>query len=178
MYYNMITNRIMKSENIGCRKSPFSVNTCLFSLSLHVETKHTTMTIQTEITLKARQRGFHLITDEIMAQLPGLPAAGLLNLFIKHTSCGLCINENADPDVRYDMEGIFNRMVPEGEPYYSHTLEGRDDMPAHAKSVISGVSLNIPITNGRLNLGTWQGIYLCEYRNHGGARRIVATIIG
>lgn len=136
------------------------------------------MTEQVEIILKPRPRGFHLITDEIMAQLPPLPEKGLLNLFVKHTSCGLCINENADPDVRYDMESIFNRIVPEAQPYYSHTLEGRDDMPAHAKSVISGVSLTIPITNRRLNLGTWQGVYLCEYRNHGGTRRIVETIIG
>lgn len=135
------------------------------------------MTVQKEITLKARGRGFHLVTDEITSQLPPLPQTDLLNLFVKHTSCGLCINENADPDVRTDMESIFNKLVPENQPYYTHTLEGRDDMPAHAKSVISGVSLNIPITNGRLNLGTWQGIYLCEYRNHGGNRRIVATVL-
>lgn len=132
---------------------------------------------QKEITLKARHRGFHLVTDEIASQLPPLPQNGLLNLFVKHTSCGLCINENADPDVRADMESIFNRLVPEDQPYYMHTLEGSDDMPAHAKSVISGVSLNIPITGRRLNLGTWQGIYLCEYRQYGGARKIVATIL-
>ena len=130
---------------------------------------------QTEFTLKPRTRGFHLISNEIISQLP---KNGLLNLFVKHTSCGLCINENADPDVRTDMEGIFNHIVPENQPYFCHTLEGSDDMPAHAKSVISGVSLSIPITDGRLNLGTWQGIYLCEYRIHGGPRRIVATIIG
>ena len=133
---------------------------------------------QTEFTLKPRTRGFHLISNEIISQLPQLPKNGLLNLFVKHTSCGLCINENADPDVRTDMEGIFNHIVPENKPYFCHTLEGSDDMPAHAKSVISGVSLSIPITDGRLNLGTWQGIYLCEYRSHGGPRRIVATIIG
>lgn len=133
---------------------------------------------QTEFTLKPRTRGFHLISNEIITQLPQLPKNGLLNLFVKHTSCGLCINENADPDVRTDMEGIFNHIVPENQPYFCHTLEGSDDMPAHAKSVISGVSLSIPITDGRLNLGTWQGIYLCEYRSHGGPRRIVATIIG
>lgn len=133
---------------------------------------------QTEFTLKPRTRGFHLISNEIISQLPQLPKNGLLNLFVKHTSCGLCINENADPDVRTDMEGIFNHIVPENQPYFCHTLEGSDDMPAHAKSVISGVSLSIPITGGRLNLGTWQGIYLCEYRSHGGPRRIVATIIG
>lgn len=133
---------------------------------------------QTEFTLKPRTRGFHLISNEIISQLPQLPKNGLLNLFVKHTSCGLCINENADPDVRTDMEGIFNHIVPENQPYFCHTLEGSDDMPAHAKSVISGVSLSIPITDSRLNLGTWQGIYLCEYRSHGGPRRIVATIIG
>lgn len=133
---------------------------------------------QTEFTLKPRTQGFHLISNEIISQLPQLPKNGLLNLFVKHTSCGLCINENADPDVRTDMEGIFNHIVPENQPYFCHTLEGSDDMPAHAKSVISGVSLSIPITDGRLNLGTWQGIYLCEYRSHGGPRRIVATIIG
>jgi secondary thiamine-phosphate synthase enzyme len=133
---------------------------------------------QTEFTLKPRTRGFHLISNEIISQLPQLPKNGLLNLFVKHTSCGLCINENADPDVRTDMEGIFNHIVPENQPYFCHTLEGSDDMPAHAKSVISGVSLSIPITDGRLNLGTWQGIYLCEYRSHGGPRRIIATIIG
>ena len=115
---------------------------------------------QTEFTLKPRTRGFHLISNEIISQLPQLPKNGLLNLFVKHTSCGLCINENADPDVRTDMEGIFNHIVPENQPYFCHTLEGSDDMPAHAKSVISGVSLSIPITDGRLNLGTWQGIYL------------------
>lgn len=133
---------------------------------------------QTEIILKARPRGFHLISDEIISSLPELPKSGLLNLFVKHTSCGLCINENADPDVRHDMEGIFDKMVPENEPYFLHTMEGSDDMPSHAKSVISGVNLNIPISGGRLNMGTWQGIYLCEYRNCGGARRIVATVIG
>ena len=136
------------------------------------------MIAQVEITLKPRRRGFHLVTDEIVSQLPTLPKTGLLNLFVKHTSCGLTINENADPDVRADMEGIFNRMVPERQPFYTHTLEGDDDMPAHAKSTLSGVSLTIPITNHRLNLGTWQGIYLCEYRLYGGSRRIVATVTG
>ena len=136
------------------------------------------MITQVEITLKPRRRGFHLVTDEIVCQLPPLPKTGLLNLFVKHTSCGLTINENADPDVRADMDGIFNRIVPERQPFYTHTLEGDDDMPAHAKSTISGVSLTIPITNRRPNLGTWQGVYLCEYRHYGGSRRIVVTIIG
>lgn len=133
---------------------------------------------QIEFSLKARSRGFHLITSEVLGHLPQLPEVGMLHLFVKHTSCALSINENADPDVRSDMESIYNHMVKEGEPYYVHTFEGRDDMPAHAKSILTGVSLTIPITGGRLNLGTWQGIYLCEFRNHGGPRALVATIIG
>ncbi len=132
---------------------------------------------QIEFLLRARDRGSHLITDEVIRQLPTLPDQGLLNLYVKHTSCSLAINENSDPDVRHDMEQIFNHMVRECEPYYTHTLEGTDDMPAHAKSIITGCSLSIPITQGRLNMGTWQGIYLCEFRNHGGPRHIVATII-
>ncbi|MEE1062864.1 MAG: secondary thiamine-phosphate synthase enzyme YjbQ [Paludibacteraceae bacterium] len=136
------------------------------------------MWTQVEFSLNEKRRGFHLVTGEILSHLPTLPKVGLLNLFIKHTSAGLTINENADPDVRVDMESIFNRMVKEREPYYQHTLEGDDDMPAHAKSTLVGDSLTIPITNGRLNLGTWQGIYLCEFRNYGGARHIVATIAG
>ena len=133
---------------------------------------------QVEITLKPVPRGFHLVTGEILRQLPNLPKTGLMNIFVKHTSCGLSINENCDPDVRDDMETIFNRLVPENRPDYLHTLEGTDDMPAHAKSVLSGVSLTIPITNGRLNMGTWQGIYLNEYRSYGGARKLVVTILG
>lgn len=133
---------------------------------------------QVEITLKPVSRGFHLVTGEILRQLPKLPKTGLMNIFVKHTSCGLSINENCDPDVRDDMETIFNRLVPENRPDYLHTLEGADDMPAHAKSVLSGVSLTIPITNGRLNMGTWQGIYLNEYRSYGGARKLVVTILG
>lgn len=116
------------------------------------------------------------MTREILAQLPSLPSTGLLNLFVQHTSCALTINENADPDVRSDMERIMNHLVKENEAYYDHTLEGSDDMPAHAKCSLFGVSLTIPITDHRLNLGTWQGIYLCEFRNYGGSRRIVATI--
>lgn len=133
---------------------------------------------QTTFSLRARSRGFHLVTEEVLRQLPALPQTGLLNLFIQHTSAALSINENADPDVRTDMESIFNHMVKEREPYYEHTFEGPDDMPAHAKSSIIGPSLCIPITGGRLNLGTWQGIYLCEFRNYGGSRRVVATILG
>ena len=133
--------------------------------------------LQKEFSLPSHGRGFHLVTDEIVAQLPPLPAVGLLHLFIKHTSAGLSLNENADPDVRTDMEKIFNRLVPENQPYYNHTLEGSDDMPAHAKSTLTGASITIPITNGRLNLGVWQGIYLCEYRGFAGKRTIVATIV-
>lgn len=132
---------------------------------------------QVEFALAAKHRGCHLVTREIIDRLPKpLPKAGLLNLFVKHTSCALSINENADPNVRSDMEKIMNHIVRENEPYYDHVLEGADDMPAHAKSSLFGVSLSIPITDGRLNLGTWQGIYLCEFRDYGGPRRIVATI--
>ena len=136
------------------------------------------MVQQIEITLKPKSRGFHLVTSEILSQLPKLPKTGIINIFTKHTSCGLSINENCDPDVRVDMETIFNRLVPENQPYYEHTLEDSDDMPAHAKSTLSGVSITIPITNGKLNMGTWQGIYFCEFRNYGGARKLVVTIIG
>lgn len=135
------------------------------------------MIIQSTFNLSAKRRGCHLVTEEILKNLPNpLPNAGLLNLFVQHTSCALTINENYDPDVRTDMESILNHLVKEREPYYEHTLEGSDDMPAHTKSSLFGVSITIPITDGRLNLGTWQGIYLCEFRNHGGARSIVATI--
>lgn len=132
---------------------------------------------QVEFALAAKHRGCHLVTREIIDRLPKpLPKAGLLHLFVKHTSCAISINENADPDVRSDMEKIMNHIIRENEPYYDHVLEGADDMPAHAKSSLFGVSLSIPITDGRLNLGTWQGIYLCEFRDYGGPRRIVATI--
>ena len=134
---------------------------------------------QMEFSLSAKCRGCHLVTQEIQTHLPRpLPKAGLLHLFVKHTSCALSINENADPDVRSDMEKVLNHIVRENEPYYDHVLEGADDMPAHAKSSLFGVSLTIPITDGHLNLGTWQGIYLCEFRDYGGPRRIVATIYG
>ena len=135
------------------------------------------MTTQTTFNLTARRRGCHLVTQEVLEHLPKtLPKAGLLNLFVQHTSCALSINENYDPDVRTDMEAIMNHVVKESEPYYEHTMEGADDMPAHAKCSLFGVSLTIPITDGKLNLGTWQGIYLCEFRNHGGSRRVVATV--
>jgi secondary thiamine-phosphate synthase enzyme len=135
---------------------------------------------QKEFYLTARKRGFHLITDEILENIPELKKikTGLANIFIKHTSASLTINENADPTVRSDFESHFNILVPEDAPYYRHTFEGADDMTSHIKSSILGSSLTIPITNGELNLGTWQGIYLCEHRNHGGKRKIVVTIYG
>ena len=136
--------------------------------------------IQKEIRLQPKSRGFHLITSEIEAELPELKeiSAGILKVFIKHTSAGLTINENADPTVREDFESHINKMVPENMPYYKHTYEGADDMPAHIKSSLMGSSIEIPVTNGRLNLGTWQGIYLGEFRNHGGARKLVLTLMG
>jgi secondary thiamine-phosphate synthase enzyme len=133
---------------------------------------------QIEITLPEFKKGYHLITRLIEQKLPSLPSKGILNIFIKHTSAALSINENADPSVRVDFESIFNRLIPENQSYYTHTLEGSDDMPAHIKSSIIGPSVNIPITNGRLNLGTWQGIYLCEFRYAGGPRNLVLTIMG
>lgn len=135
------------------------------------------MILQTEFSLSPRPRGFHLVTKEISVKLPPLPETGILHLFIKHTSAGLTINENADPDVQTDLGMAFDKLAVENDPDYTHTLEGSDDMPAHIKSTLAGASVSIPITGGRLNLGTWQGIYLCEFRNHGGARRLVATII-
>ncbi|MCG8576547.1 MAG: secondary thiamine-phosphate synthase enzyme YjbQ [Flavobacteriales bacterium] len=132
---------------------------------------------QISIQLNPKNRGFHIITEEIVRQLPQLPDVGLLHLFIQHTSAGICLNENADPTVLSDMNEWFDRNIKEDEPYYRHTYEGPDDMPAHIKSVLSGHDLHIPISKGRLNLGTWQGIYLGEFRNHAGSRRIIATII-
>jgi secondary thiamine-phosphate synthase enzyme len=135
---------------------------------------------QTEIRLAAKSRGFHLVTHEIVRQLPELEAfrVGLAHIFIQHTSASLTLNENADPTVRVDMESHFNELAPENAPYYLHTYEGPDDMPAHIKAVLIGPSLTIPISNGRLNLGTWQGIYLCEHRNHARGRRLVVTLHG
>lgn len=135
------------------------------------------MVEQIEFTLRPYPRGIHLVTGEVMRQLPQLPERGLLNLLIKHTSAALALNENADPDVRHDLNMIFDRLVPENAPFYLHTDEGPDDMPSHAKSVIVGSTLTLPITGGHLNLGTWQGIYLCEFRDYGGPRRVVATVL-
>ncbi|HOO83698.1 MAG TPA: secondary thiamine-phosphate synthase enzyme YjbQ [Prolixibacteraceae bacterium] len=131
---------------------------------------------QHTIYLPQYRRGYHLITGLIESELGDLPATGMLNLLLQHTSAALTLNENADPDVRIDFENFINKLIPENHPLYSHILEGSDDMPAHIKSSVFGVSLSIPISNHKLNLGTWQGIYFCEFRNHGGSRRIVATI--
>lgn len=135
------------------------------------------MTEQLEITLPAFKRGYHLITDLVERQLPRLPEKGLVNILIQHTSAAISLNENADPSVRYDFETFMNKLVPENDPGFIHVLEGSEDMPAHLKSSLIGASLTIPITNHRLNLGTWQGIYLCEFRNFGGRRKLVVTIL-
>ena len=134
------------------------------------------MVQQIEFCLAPKSRGFHLVSKEVLSHLPKLPQAGILHLFIKHTSAGLTINENFDSTVREDFEVSMNNLVKENEPFYKHTMEGPDDMPAHIKSSLMGFFLNIPISHGELNLGTWQGIYLCEFRNQGGERHIVATI--
>jgi secondary thiamine-phosphate synthase enzyme len=136
--------------------------------------------VQKQIVLQPRERGFHLVTSEILSMLPELPSftRGILHLFIQHTSASLTINENADPSVRRDLERHFNELAPENAPYFTHDTEGPDDMPAHIKSSILGSSLTIPVTDGRLNLGTWQGICLCEHRVRGGSRSIIATLWG
>jgi secondary thiamine-phosphate synthase enzyme len=134
------------------------------------------MVIQKTITLPPMSRGFHLITRKVEAAAGELPNTGVMHVLIQHTSAGITLNENADPSVRDDFESFLSHLVPENHPLYSHIFEGADDMPAHLKASIIGNSVTIPITNGRLNLGTWQGIYLCEFRNRGGSRRLVITI--
>jgi secondary thiamine-phosphate synthase enzyme len=138
------------------------------------------MWVQREIELDARPRGFHLVTREVLGALPevGDVSVGLLHLLIQHTSASLALNENASPDVRRDFESYFNAAVPEDAPYWTHTLEGADDMPAHIKASLLGPSLTLPVSGGRLALGTWQGIYLCEHRDRGGSRSVVATLWG
>ena len=135
------------------------------------------MVEQIEITLPPFRRGYHLITELVERKLPDLPEKGLLNILIQHTSAAISLNENADPSVRVDFETFMNKLVPENDPGLVHVFEGSDDMPAHLKSSLIGASLTIPITNHELNLGTWQGIYLCEFRNMGGRRRLVITIL-
>jgi len=134
------------------------------------------MILQKEITLPAFRKGLHIIDQAILNAMGDLPVNGLLNIFIKHTSAGLTINENADPDVRKDLITLLEKMAPEGAPFYTHTLEGPDDMPAHFKSSVFGPSITVPVSNHRLNLGTWQSIYLCEFRNNGGSRKLVLTL--
>ena len=138
------------------------------------------MWLQREITLRPRPRGFHLVTREVLEALPELAEvqAGLLHLFIRHTSASLTLNENASPDVRDDFEAYFNESVPEDAAYWTHTFEGPDDMPAHIKASLLGPSLSLPVSSGRLALGTWQGVYLCEHRDRGGARSLLATLHG
>lgn len=128
------------------------------------------------LTLPACSKGFHLVTDHVIKALPSLPSAGLLHVFIQHTSAGVAINENADPTVRHDMDQGFDELAPENRPYYQHTVEGPDDMPAHIKSVLVGSSVTVPVTAGKLNLGTWQGIYLCEFRSQATPRTLVLTL--
>jgi secondary thiamine-phosphate synthase enzyme len=138
------------------------------------------MWLQREVVLDPRPRGFHLVTREVVAALPELGdlRIGLAHLFIQHTSASLTLNENASPDVRHDFRAHFDAAVPEDAPYWTHTLEGPDDMPAHIKASLLGPSLSLPVRDGRLALGTWQGVYLCEHREHGGARRLLATLWG
>ncbi|HPR31941.1 MAG TPA: secondary thiamine-phosphate synthase enzyme YjbQ [Prolixibacteraceae bacterium] len=135
------------------------------------------MVQQKTIYLPHFRRGFHLITPIIEKELGDLPATGLVHLFLQHTSAALSLNENADPDVRNDLENFINKLIPENHPGYTHTLEGPEDMPAHIKSSVIGAELTLPISNYRINLGTWQGIYLCEFRNRGGIRKMIATIL-
>jgi secondary thiamine-phosphate synthase enzyme len=138
------------------------------------------MWLQKHIQLSPKKRGFHLITSEVRQALPEIRTikCGLLHIFAQHTSASLTINENADPDVREDMEAYFSKTVPENEPYFRHTLEGSDDMPAHLKSTMIGCQLTVPVGSGRLLLGTWQGIYLCEHRDHAGSRSVIVTLTG
>ncbi len=138
------------------------------------------MWIQKTIALSPKSRGFHIITNDVLENIPELKdlKTGILQLFIKHTSASLTINENADPTVRTDFESHFNMLAPENQSYYQHTFEGSDDIPAHLKASLLGSSVSIPITDGRLNLGTWQGIYLCEHRNRGSDRKLIVTIQG
>lgn len=133
---------------------------------------------QVDIQLPSYRRGYHLVTTEIERELPPLPEKGIVHIFLRHTSAAISMNENADPSVRTDFRSFIDKLVPENDLIYTHTLEGSDDMPAHLKSSLLGQSITIPVKNGRLHTGTWQGIYLCEFRNHGGSRKITVTIIG
>lgn len=154
------------------RKRAFNENNIYYFCVIHTFK----MIQQTEITLTGYRRGYHLITSVIEQHLQQLPDKGLLHILVKHTSAGITLNENADPSVRGDFERFINKMIPENDPVYIHTYEGADDMPAHLKSTVIGAEITVPITNHRLNLGTWQGIYFCEFRNYGGSRRLVLTV--
>lgn len=143
---------------------------------LEVE-KAASMTKQFLLTLEAKSKGFHIITDDVVNALKDIPPVGLLHVFILHTSAGLAVNENADHTVRHDLDMSFDKLAPENAPFYQHTVEGSDDMPAHIKSILTGSSVTIPITDGKLNLGTWQGIYLCEFRRKASPRKLVLTLI-
>lgn len=132
---------------------------------------------QYELTISSRTKGFHLITQDVLKAIGTLPEKGLLHIFILHTSAGLTVNENADPTVRSDLDKSFDVLAPENQPFYEHTVEGPDDMPAHIKSILVGSSVSIPVTNGKLNLGTWQGIYLCEFRENATPRKLVVTVL-
>jgi len=160
-----------------CERIPFFQYSNIPLTFSRATVKYIILIEQKTIYLPQFHRGFHLITRIIERELGDLPVTGLVNLFIQHTSAALTLNENADPDVRNDMENFMKKLIPENHPIYSHVLEGPDDMPAHIKSSIFGASLTIPVTNNKLNLGTWQGIYLCEFRNRGGSRKIIATIL-
>lgn len=135
------------------------------------------MTQQYELTIPAHKKGFHLITHDVLKAIPNLPEKGLLHVFILHTSAGLAVNENADPTVREDLDNSFDILAPENQPFYKHTVEGPDDMPAHIKSILVGSSVSIPVSGGKLKLGTWQGIYLCEFRENATPRKIVVTVL-
>lgn len=154
------------------RKRAFNENNIYYFCVIHTFK----MIQQTEITLTGYRRGYHLITSVIEQHLQQLPDKGLLHILVKHTSAGITLNENADPSVRGDFERFINKMIPENDPVYIHTYEGADNMPAHLKSTVIGAEITVPITNHRLNLGTWQGIYFCEFRNYGGSRRLVLTV--
>lgn len=178
IFFRNLLNKVQKMFLVKFRLIQ-KITTFKYSSFATME-KQTPLWNQKTITLKAHKRGCHLITSEITSNLPELKnyKVGLLNLFLQHTSASLCLNENYDSDVRLDMEDSFNRIVPENNKLYRHTIEGSDDMPAHIKSALVGASITIPITDGALNLGTWQGVWLCEHRDGSHTRNIVATING
>jgi len=168
--------KILLKNNLTPLPNRTSIKSALFD-KLERFNKAQSMAIQFSLTLSPHPKGFHLITNEVLKAAGSLPETGLLHLFILHTSAGLAVNENADASVRRDLNQSFDRLAPEGD-FYEHDDEGPDDMPAHIKSILVGSSVSLPITQGKLNLGTWQGIYLCEFREHATARKIVGTVLG